>query len=97
VKKTLGLGGKVMKDIYEIYNLTSTSVHEKLKAKVKGRNHVYVDGDSLIIQIHTDEFEFERSYSDYLHYVILGMSLDDIVDDVVKSYKKFVVRKFFYN
>lgn len=75
-----------------------TSLHEKLKARIKGGILVKVDrNDVLIVEIFRDhELDYQYTLDDFSTRVLYGLNSDYIAYEVVAGYKKRVLAKHFY-
>lgn len=77
--------------------LFSTNLHAKLKERIQGGIYVKVnDNDSLVVKImRQDGNNFDVSFTDFSNKFLNGFTTDYAAYEVVKQYKKFVMKQFF--
>ena len=82
----------------EYLHLFEMSLHEKLKEKINARIYCAIKfNDELIIEIKKDNIVFNYvAGSDMSLKILKGLSSDEIVDEVVSAYKRFILGKYFY-
>lgn len=87
-----------MKVEYEINQITCKTLHGLLRDKIKGGINCRVsDEGTLMVKIYTDSFVFEYSKEKWINYInSLEYDMNDIMNEIMISYKSFIIKKFFY-
>ena len=72
------------------------TLHEKLKAKIKGGINAYITDDTLEIKIiRYGDIIFKMRICNISEKILNGYSTDLVVHEVVKKYKRFVLNGHF--
>lgn len=77
----------------ELEFLYSRTLHQKLKERIRGSVFTRIEGDDLKIRIETSDYWFETSYINIGERIIRGLSTQQIADEVLEKYKKFLVHR----
>lgn len=86
-----------MAEVYEIYRLSCIAIHGKLKEKINASINVRVYDDKLTVVIrHGNDEPFLYEKSDWLDYCIAGKSKDSVIEEIYKTYRKYVLNRYFY-
>lgn len=68
-------------------------LHEKLKAKLRGRVFCKVINDILNIVVENGDTKFEMAVDDFARKVCFGMTSDSVTYEVLKKYRKFLINR----
>lgn len=68
-------------------------LHEKLKAKLRGKVFCRVINDILNIVIENGDTKFEVHIDDFARKVCFGMTTDAVSREVEKKYRKFLLNR----
>lgn len=71
----------------------SIRLHEKLKAKLRGKVFCRVVDDILNIVILNGDTKFELRIDDFARKVCFGMTTDAVSREVEKKYRKFLTNR----
>ena len=75
--------------------LLSEAVYEKLKEKVKGKVTAYVNDNRLVVKVEHFGVGYETGISNIDCKIMQGLTSDEIINDFMKEYKKYITKKFF--
>ena len=77
--------------------LCCTSLHDKLKAKIKGNVWIKAYRDELHIEIANIDcgLKYEYSVNDLSNRILHGLNLDEVACEITKNYKRYINNIFF--
>ena len=84
--------------VNKLFYRFSTTLHEKLKKMIVGKNVCMVDleGDTLQVNITgLKDFTYSYTIENLSHKILHGYSTDDAVIEVVGHYKRTILKLFF--
>lgn len=83
-----------MKDYEEIF---ATSLHTKLKEKIKGKIYCRIRNDQLYVSIENVNIKkFEVTVDNFATKLIYGFSVVDVANEVISKYTRYVHKYYFY-
>lgn len=81
----------------DVEYLFSCAIHEKLKAKIKGKIWVKIFKNELHIRITgIDNSIYVYVLENINEKIVNGLSSDYVLYTVISKYRKFVTEKYFY-
>lgn len=82
----------------DIVYYKTQAIWNRLKQYVNAGIKVWVEDDELIITFKNDDIITEYRYKNFWDEFVITevMSTNQVVDETVKRYKKFILSKYFY-
>lgn len=75
--------------------LIADSVYQKLNQSVKGYVSCRVSNDILYIEVKNLNMIYRHMVPDIADKILYGLDTDIMVDEICKTYRKFIIKKFF--
>lgn len=72
------------------------ALKKQLKQRIKGRTYANIVEDTLIIDISAYGFNWRYTIDNLAKQLSTGLSSRMVADVIVKSYKKYIISKYFY-